>query len=357
MGLGGLDTFSLAESRARARKMRQLVADGIDPIEQRASARGKAAVKPVTFRQAAERYIAANEAGWKNGGGDWRGSLEKHVFPHFGDQPVAAIDLPMVLAAIEPKWAKQPVRMGIVRGRIELVLHWAKTRALRSGENPARWKGHLETLLPDRKRVATVEHRKAMPFVEVAAFVAQLRQDTDITARVLEFLVLTALRPGAVVGARWDEVDMAARVWTIPAERMKLPREHRVPLSNAAMAVLDQMASLREGEFVFCSARRSDKAIDIGAAMKPLKKRGLDFDAAGFRSSFRDWAGERTNFAREVAEEALAHKVGDDTERAYRRGDFLAKRAALMQAWADFLEQPAAPAKGEVVAIRGGAKM
>lgn len=351
IGLGSLDTFSLAEARERALKLRQQLNDGIDPIAERRATRTTPAVRQLTFSECVERYIAAHEAGWKNGAGDWRASLTKHVFPHFGDQPVAKVDMAMIMAALEPGWTKQPVRLGIVRGRIESVLDWAKTRGMRQGENPARWRGHLENLLPSHRRVATVKHRAAMPYAEIGGFMEKLHQLTDTSARVLELQILTAVRSGEATGARWDEIDMAERVWAIPAERMKAKKEHRVPLSDAAIAVLNQQAAMREGEFVFSSRRRADRAINIDAPMRPLHELRLPCTAHGFRSSFSDWAAERTSFPREIVEAALAHQVGTAVERAYRRTDWLQKRRQLLDAWAAFIAQPAIPASATVVAI------
>jgi integrase len=351
MGLGSFATFTLAEARERARKARQLVADGIDPIDERRAKRG-AVARSLTFRQCAERYIAAHEAGWRNGGGEWLASLTKHVFPVFGDVAVGAVDLPLVMQAVEPLWTKQPVRMNIIRNRVEMVLDWAKVRGLRQGENPARWKGHLDTLLPHRKKVAPVKHREALPYREVGAFMVDLRKLGDTSARVLEFQILTAARSGEVIAARWSEINMGERLWTVPAERMKAGREHRVPLSDAAMALLERQASVRENEFVF-PGRVPGQSIRIDAPMKPVEKLGLKgkVTAHGFRSAFRDWAAEQTNFPREIAEASLAHAVGDATERAYQRSDFIAKRRQIMDAWARYIATPTPKITGEAMAL------
>jgi integrase len=343
MGLGGFATFTLAEARERARKMRQLVASGIDPIDDRKAKRAGAA-SMLTFRQCAERYVAAHEASWRNGGAEWLASLAKHAFPMMGDMPVSAIGLSDVLRAIEPMWAKQPVRLNIVRNRIEMVLDWAKVRGLRQGENPARWKGHLETLLPSRKKLMPVKHRVALPYRQVGAFMTELRGLADTSARVLEFQILTAARSGEVVAARWDEIDMGERVWTIPPERMKAGREHRVPLNEAAIAVLKQRAAVRENEFVF-PGRRPGQSLNVDASMRPIEKLGHKITAHGFRSAFRDWAAEQTNFPREIAEASLAHTIGDAVERAYQRGDFLSKRRQLIEAWGRYCMTSTFPRK------------
>lgn len=349
MGLGSLDTFTLAEARERARKMRQLVADGTDPIDQRNRTRGTAATM-LTFRQCAERYAAAHEASWKNGSKAWLASLENHA-PMLLDVPVSGVDLPLVLQAIEPIWAKKPVTAGNVLDRISATLDWAKTRRLRHGENPARWKGHLENLLPSRKKLSAVTHLAALPYREVGAFMVELRGLTDTSARVLEFQILTAARSNEVVGARWDEINMAERVWIIPGERMKAGKAHRVPLSEAAMALIERQAELRENEFIF-TGRVSGQPINIDAPMRAIEKLGRrgEITAHGFRSAFRDWAAEQTNFPREVAEASLAHKIGDATERAYQRGDFIAKCRQIMQAWARYIAMPLKA--GEIVSLR-----
>jgi len=236
-----------------------------------------------------------------------------------------------------------------------MVLDWAKVRGMRQGENPARWKGHFETLLPHRKKVAPVKHRAALAYSDVGEFMVELRKLTDTSARVLEFQILTAARSGEVVGARWDEIDLAQRLWVIPAERMKAQKEHRVPLSEAAIAVLERQDALRENEFVF-PGRVLGQAINIDAPMKPLQKLGYKVTAHGFRSAFSTWAREHTNFAREICEASLAHAVADATELAYQRGDFLLKRRQLMQAWARYVATPA-PKAGEVVPLRAREKL
>ncbi len=350
MGLGSITTFTLAEARERARKLRQLVADGVDPIDDR-KARRAGTASMLTFRQCAERYVAAHEAGWRNGGAEWLASLTKHVFPVMGDMPVSAVGLSDVLRAIEPMWTKQPVRLNIVRNRVEMVLDWAKVRGLRQGENPARWKGHLETLLPSRKKVAPVKHRAALPYCEVGAFMTELRHLTDTSARVLEFQILTAARSSEVVAARWDEIDLAERVWTIPAARMKAGREHRVPLNEAAITVLELQAAVRENNFVF-PGRRPGQPINIDASMRPIEKLGHEVTAHGFRSAFRDWAAEQTNFPREIAEASLAHTIGGAVERAYQRGDFLTKRRQLIEAWGRYCMAPTRVTKAELIPIR-----
>jgi integrase len=254
------------------------------------------------------------------------------------------------MQAVEPIWTAKPVTANNVRNRVEMVLDWAKLRGLRHGGNPARWKGHLETVLPHRKETVPVVHRAALPYREVGAFMVELKKLTDTSARVLEFQILTAARSGEVVGARWDEIDMAASVWTIADDRMKRGREHRVPLSDAAISVLERQATVREGDYIF-SGRVRGRPIGIDAPMKPLQKLGYKVTAHGFRLAFRDWAAEQTNLAREGAEASLAPITADATERAYRRGDFIAKRRQIMEAWARYIAAPAPKVTGEVVAL------
>jgi len=233
-------------------------------------------------------------------------------------------------------WTTKPETASRLRGRIELVLDWATVRGFRKGENPARWRGHLHKLLPPRSKVRKVEHHPALPYDEIAEFVAALRGYEGIAARALEFLILTATRTGEVIGAQWDEVEFKDKVWVVPAARMKAEREHRVPLSASAVAVLDQMQACRESEFIFPGGKRG-RPLSNMAMLKLLKRMGrADLTTHGFRSTFRDWAAERTNFPREVAEMALAHTVGDKAEAAYRRGDLFQKRRQLMDAWSRF---------------------
>ncbi len=267
----------------------------------------------------------------------------------FGDLPVAAVDTALVTKAIEPVWTLKPETASRVRGRIESVLDWAKARGYRAGDNPARWRGHLDNLLPARSKVRRVEHHAALPYGEAAAFMAELRRQEGMAARALEFAILTAARTSEVLGARWGEINIAERLWTVPGERMKAGREHRVPLSDAAMAIIEAMAERRQGEFVFAGARGG--TLSNMAMLMLLRRMGRgDLTAHGFRSTFRDWAAERTNFPADVAEMALAHTVADKVEAAYRRGDLFAKRRQLAEAWARFCDAPAAA--GQVVPLR-----
>ena len=342
MGLGSCATWSLAEARERARECRKLTSEGVDPIEVRREKRQEAALevaKAVTFRTCAEKYIEAHKAGWRNAihAAQWPSSLENHVYPAIGDMPVQAIDTGLVMNVLEPIWTTKPETATRVRARIEAVLDWATTRSYRRGENPARWKGHLQNLLPKRSKVKKVQHHPALPFAQMAAFMAGLRAQDTIPARALEFTILTAARSGEALGALWSEIDLDAGIWTVPAERMKAGVEHRVPLSAPALTILAQLRG-RDEILVFPGSRSrrplNDKAMrDV---LVRLDRVGLTVH--GFRSSFRDWAGECTSYPRDLAEMALAHTVGDATERAYRRSDLFEKRRELMDAWAAWCE-------------------
>ena len=354
MGLGPVHTLSLAEARERATEARKLRLDGIDPIAHKRARRAALAAadaKAMTFRQCAEGFIKDNEAKWTNAKHrrEWEGTLSQYVYPALGSLPVAAIDTPLVLKVIKPLWERVPETASRVRGRIENVLGWATVHHYRTGDNPARWQGHLEHALPARSDIpdAKVEHHAALPYEQVAAFMAKLRQNNSVGARCTEFITLTAARVSEAAPATWPEIDFVARVWTVPADRIKGRLEHRVPLSAAAIAVLKQHAAIRQSDYVFPGARNGRPVSENTPNRLAKLAAGADITAHGLRSTFRDWAAERTNFPRELAEKALAHIVGDETERAYQRGDLLEKRRKLMEAWAEFCGKPAA--SGRVV--------
>ena len=354
MGLGSLDDLGLADARERAAAARQIVLDGRDPIDTRRaerSARALDTAKAMTFKACANAYIAAHQAGWKNAkhAAQWGSTLETYVYPTFGNLPVQAIDVGLVMKAIEPIWNTKPETAGRVRGRIESVLDWATARGHRNGDNPARWRGHLESLLPARNKVRRVEHHAALPYVEIAGFVAELRDQQGVAARALEFAILTAARTGEVIGARWDEFNVADRLWIVPGERMKAGKEHRVPLSNSALAIVQKLAETKSGDFVFPGGVAGNPLSNM-AMLKLLRRmKRDDLTVHGMRSCFRDWAAERSTFASEVAEMALAHTVADKVEAAYRRGDLFQKRRQLADAWAKFCAAPVA--SGNVVPI------
>jgi integrase len=345
MGLGPLHTVSLAEAREKARECRKLRLEGIDPIEARKAKRAEerlAEATAMTFQECAEAYIAAHKAGWKSPkhAKQWPSTLETYVYPVFGALPVQAVDVGLIMKALEPIWQSKPETASRVRGRIEAVLDWATARGYRKGENPARWRGHLDKLLPARAKVRKVEHHAALPYPEVGEFIAALRGQGGVAARALEFLILTTARTGEVIGARWDEFDPGAKMWTVPAERMKAGKEHRVPLSGRALAIIEEMKAARVNDhpFVFPGGRQG-RPLSNMAMLQLLRRMGRHgLTAHGFRSTFRDWAAEQTHFPTEVAEMALAHTVSDKVEAAYRRGDLVQKRRELMEAWARYCE-------------------
>jgi integrase len=351
MGLGSLDTVSLAEAREKATECRRLRERGIDPIDARDAQRASAAVeraKAMTFDQCAQQYIAAHRAGWRNPKSlsQWTNSLATYVSPVFGNLPVGSVDVGLVIKAIEPIWPTKPETASRIRGRIESVLDWAAARGFRDVDNPARWKGRLENLFPRRSKVRAVKHHAALPYVEIGDFIRALREQDSVGARALEFAVLTAARTGEVIGANWSEIDLKSKMWTVPGNRMKGNREHRVPLSDAAVAVLRRMHALRENDYVF----PGDQRVTLSNMVLPklLQRMGRDdLTVHGFRSTFRDWAAERTNFPNEVVEMALAHAIAGKAEAAYRRGGLFEKRRKLMDAWAAYCEQ----STGQVVAL------
>ena len=343
MGMGPLHTVSLAEARKRAGEHRLRRHDGIDPIEARRAERLQArldAAKAVTFKECADAYIKAHSPGWRNGKhtAQWEATLATYAEPVIGKLSVQAIDTGLVFRVLEPIWTTKPETAGRVRGRIETILDWAKVRGFRAGENPARWRGHLDKLLPARSKVRRVEHHAALPYTEAPGFLAALRHQGGIAARALEFTILTAARTGEVIGARWSEVNVWDKAWTIPGTRMKAGREHRVPLSPRTLAILEEMQAHRHGDdgFVFPGGKPAKPLSNMAFLMLLRRMDRGDLTAHGFRSSFRDWATERTNFPAEVAEMALAHTVSDKTVAAYSRSDLFERRRRLMQQWATF---------------------
>jgi integrase len=357
MGLGPVHTVSLTEARVKALTCRKLRLDGKDPIEERKAMRAAAsldAARAITFKECAESYIAAHKVAWRSDkhAAQWPATLSAYVYPVFGALPVQGVDVALVLKALEPIWNTKPETASRVRGRIESIIDWATARGYRRGENPARWRGHLENLLPRRAKIRQVEHLAALPYVGIGAFMAGLRQQEGVGVCALEFAILTAARSGEVTGARWDEINVADRLWTIPAKRMKAGKEHRVPLSDAAMAIVTMMQALRSGEYVFPGRLR--RPLSGMALLMTLRRMGRrDLTVHGFRSTFRDWAAERTNFPADVAEMALAHTITSKVEAAYRRGDLFLKRRQLMDAWARFCNSP--HSIGEIVPIRAAA--
>jgi integrase len=365
MGLGPANLYGLADARARALDAKRLKHEGLDPIEVKRAARLRTrldAAKAITFKNAAESHIKSHKAGWRNEKhcDQWTNTLATYAEPVIGSLPVQAVDTALVLKVLEPIWAAKPETASRVRGRIEAVLDWAKVRGYREGENPARWRGHLDKLLPARAKVRKVEHHAALPYAEIGAFMGTLREQEGDAARALEFAILTAARTGEVIGARWTEIDLAAKNWTVPGERMKAGKEHRLPLSPRAVAVLEEITAERivvNGEdgaaFVFPGAKRGQPLSNMAFLMLLRRMGRDDLTAHGFRSTFRDWAAERTSYPREVADMALAHTVSDKVEAAYRRGDLFEKRRRLMDLWATFCAAvPQRGVQGNVSALR-----
>lgn len=360
MGLGSALDVSLADARERRNEYRKLKANGVDPLQRKKEARAAqvlVAAKAVTFKEAATRYMDANRAGWERRHAlAWQQTLEVYAFPKLGALPVQSIDKALVLAVLDPIWTSANVTATRLRGRIESVLDWAKAMDMREGENPARWRGHLNKILLAPKKVTQVKHFRSMPFEDVPAFMKELRAQSDIVAAAaLEFLVLTASRKTEVRNARWDEIDLKKAIWTVPAARMKKRIEHEVPLSRAALDILERMQKSRINEYVFFATIRGTKRISDAVFGRVLDEMGREDGVVhGFRSSFRSWAGAKTNFPREVAEAALAHTVGDKSERSYQRDNLIEKRRKLMDAWAEYCSKPAPAVKAgdNVVAMR-----
>ncbi|SDR31067.1 Integrase [Rhizobiales bacterium GAS113] len=354
MGLGPVHTFSLKEARERARLARQQAKDGIDPIDARREKRKQQkleAAKRVTFKEACERYTTAHKTGWKNAkhAAQWETTLAS-AYPAIGSLPVNEIDTGLVLKVLEPIWHSTPETATRLRGRIESVLSWATTSGYRSGDNPARWRGHLDQLLPKRSKVRAVKHHPALPFEELPAFMAELRQREGISPRALEFTILSATRTGETIGAKWPEIDFDKKTWAVPAERMKMGKEHRVPLSDRALAILEALPREDGNAFVFIGGKKGAPLSNM-AMLELMKGMRPGYVPHGFRSTFRDWAAETTNYPNHVVEMALAHVVGDKVEAAYRRGVLFEKRRKLMTDWCRFCSSPPAikDASGKVV--------
>jgi integrase len=345
LGLGPTYSVSLAEAREKARSLRRQLLDGVDPLEAKRAiererlARKAEQAKAVTFRQCAEMYLAARSDGWKNAKHrqQWRSRLETYAFPVIGDLAVADIDTPHVVKAIEPIWKKIPETASRLRGRIESVLGFATVSGFRAGDNPARWRGHLAEVLPAKGKVRKVEHFAALPYAALPALMAELRGRDSISARALEFTVLTAARTGEVIGATWAEVDLKAKTWTVPAGRMKGGRKHVVPLPDRAVEILTSLP--HRGGYVFPGARKG-KSLSNMAMLELVRGMRPGTTVHGLRSAFRDWAAERTNYANHVVEMAIAHAVGDKVEGAYRRGDLFEKRRRLMAEWDRYCARP-----------------
>lgn len=345
MGLGSFPDVSLKEVRLEASAKRRMLMDGIDPLAARDAEREALratqqaeTAKAVTFKTVAADYIAAHRAGWKNAkhAQQWENTLKTYVYPVVRDLPAEAMTTEHVLNVLSPIWKTKPETAARVRNRIELVLDAAKARGLRQGENPARWRGHLDKLLPPRAKVKAVEHHPALPWAELPAFMAEIAPHDDFTYKAMRMTILTACRTSEVLGASWDEFDLKGAVWTIPAARMKAAREHRVPLSEAVLAILETLPRVVGSPYLFPSVRKGKHLSNMAMLMALRRMERTDITVHGFRSTFRDWAAEATHYPREVCEQALAHVRQDKTEAAYFRGDLFEKRRALMADWATY---------------------
>lgn len=342
MGLGGFPEVSLTIARERAREARDKARNGIDPIKEAKAvkAHAKSAVEAITFEQCAFNYIELHKSGWRNEkhAAQWPSTLKKYVFPKIGGLPVQDVTINHMIQILEPIWIIKTESASRIRGRIERILNWAKGRGYRSGENPAAWRGNLEAQLPDPNKVATVKHYPALPINEMAKFMVQLRNSGGVGAKALEFTILTAARSGETRGATWDEIDFDKALWVIPANRMKANRDHRVPLSSAALKLLSELPKYEGVQYLFPSPR-GGKLSDM-ALTSYMRRHDRTEVVHGFRSTFRDWAAECTMYPFEMAEMALAHKIGNAVEAAYRRGDLLERRRLMMEDWATFIATP-----------------
>jgi integrase len=358
-GLGSLNAIGLSEARDAAEHCRKLLKEGKDPIKVRDAERAAqqtAKARSVTFEWCATEYMKAHETGWRNAKHrqQWHNTLSTYAYPIIGKLPIDAIDTGLVMQILQPIWTEKNETASRVRGRIETILNWARVNGHRTAENPARWQGHLNHLLPARGKVHKVENHPALPWEQIPEFMAELRQQEGLAAKALEFVILTGSRSGEARGIPWEgEINAADKVWTVPAHRMKRDREHRAPLTSPAVAVIEYMRSVRQNDYVFPGDKADDPLSDMALtevirrmnqarqkAGLPLwvdpKQGSREVVPHGFRSSFRDWVDEATSFPDWLAEAALAHAKGDKVEAAYKRGEALAKRRKLMEAWADY---------------------
>ena len=339
LGLGGYPDVTLAGAKEAAREARAKIAQGIDPIEDARALRSQliaSHASALTFSQAATQYIEAHKDSWKNAKHvqQWTNTLQVYAHPKIGKMLVRDVALPHVLSVLEPIWRNKTETASRLRGRIESVLDWAAVRGYRPDNNPARWKGLLDKILAAPTKITKTNHHKALPYKALAAFMKRLREQEGMGARALEFTILTASRSGEVRGATWAEFDLDNALWTIPAGRMKASKEHREPLSDAAMAILKVQKETAFCDYVFPSPRGAALSdMTLSAVLRRMQEAAVPH---GFRSTFRDWAAEKTDYPSEVAEMALAHTIGNKVEAAYRRGDLFNKRRQMMQDWSDY---------------------
>ena len=345
MGLGSLNLVSLAAARDIAVECRRLVLSGLDPLEERARikrARHLERARSITFQEAAELCIASKKSEWKNAkhAQQWTNTLATFAYPVFGTLSVSDLDTDLVLKAIEPIWISKAETASRVRQRIETVWDWARARKYVEGENPARLRGHLDKILAKTSKVKRVKHHPALPYIQIGSFITKLRKRNGSTALALEFMILTAARTGEVRGARWQEIDLAAKLWIIPVDRMKAGKEHRVPLCERAVEILVSLNSNQNpADFLF-PGWKTGTGLSDGAMLALMRKMEMSqYTPHGFRSSFRDWASEKAyQFSNECVEQALSHSIKNRVEAAYRRTDLLERRRQLMTAWNQYIE-------------------
>lgn len=343
MGLGAYPSVSLAQSREKARLARSTIENGQDPISSRkesASQLKAQMAKAKTFEECTRAYLESHGDSWKNTKhrAQWLSTLETYAFPTIGSLQVGHVEQSHVLGILEPIWKTKNETASRLRGRIEAVLNWATVRGFRQGENPALWKGRLDKLLPAPSKIQKSAHHKALPISDIPKFIKDLQNRSGSSARALEFCIQTAVRSGEVRSAAWDEIDMKNGVWVIPAERMKSNKEHRVPLSRQSLSLLEALPRVDDSDLVFPSPQ--GKVLSDMALLSLVRKMNVPAVPHGFRSTFRDWVGEKTNYPRELAEQALAHALENKVEAAYRRGDALDKRRIMMQDWSDYMYTP-----------------
>lgn len=346
MGLGSYPDVSLAEAREKAADARKLTRQNIDPLAEKRQATSiiRASIaKAMSFDKASEQFIDAHKAGWKNAKhvDQWRNTLATYASPIIGNLDVSLIETAHIMRILEKNnfWNEKTETAHRVRGRIESVLDWATARKYRSGENPARWKGHLDKLLPARTKVKKTEHHAALPWEEIGVFMADLRKQEGIAAKAVEFTILTAARSGEIRGVTWEEIDLNAGVWIVPADRMKAKKEHRIPLSTKAITLLTEQKKLFPEGFVFPGAKEGKPLSDMSLTAVLRRMERNEVTVHGFRSTFRDWAAESTAYPGEMVEMSLAHTIGNKVEAAYRRGDMFEKRRRLMQDWSDYCDR------------------
>lgn len=343
MGLGPINTVSLSEAREMALNNRQLILKGTNPLNERREARAKEKCQRQShsFAYCADAFIEAHKGGWRNSKhiDQWRNTLKTYAYPVIGNLCISEVTVDHVIEILQPIWNNKTETASRLRSRIENVLDWAAARGFRASENPARWRGHLDKIFPRPSKVYLEKHHAALPLSEINNFVSKIRSIRSTSSFALEFLILTATRTSETIHARWEEIDLEKSMWVIPRERMKSFKEHRVPLNSRAVSILADMEKIRNSSYIFPGGRKG-KPLSNMAMLKLCKNISPGTTVHGFRSTFRDWASERTNFTREVAEAALAHAIKDKTEAAYRRGDLFFKRARMLEEWQRFIDAP-----------------